>query len=118
VAVLGTSPDFGSGRCDTLGRSATVADCSSFSLSSLVISGSCGGDAGVIFPLSLVFAFDWSPKMESLSSLMEEALLIRPDCPSSAARRSFSRRVSRPRLWQYQNTNSSTKVGQLNPRRV
>jgi hypothetical protein len=111
VAVFGTSPALGSGRCETLGMSCTVAGFSSLSLPSLMMSGSWGGDAGVSFLPSL--ADGLASKMESASSLMEEAVLMFSDCPSSAARRSFSRRVSRPRLWQYQNTNSSTARSQF-----
>jgi hypothetical protein len=114
VAVSATCPDLGSGRCETLGKSFTVADVPSFSLPSLMMSGSWGVEATPA-PLSPSTAFGLAPKIESsspASPLMEEALLMCPVSPCSAARRSFSRRVSRPRLWQYQNTKSSTITSQ------
>jgi hypothetical protein len=55
----------------------------------------------------------FSPNIESLSSLTEEALLAAAELAFSTARRSFSRRVSRPRLWQYQKTKRRTKIGSV-----
>jgi hypothetical protein len=99
------SPSFGSGRWLTLGRSETAA-AGSPSLLSLMMSGSTG--CSVDEPTGLRFGL--SPKMESASSfsLVDDAPLARDDSPWSAARRSFSRRVSLPRLWQYQKTKSRT----------
>lgn len=116
VPNTGAFPSFGSGKWLTLGRPAIAsAVASSRALSSRIISGSVGcsvdiAAAGPPEPTGLRLGL--SPKIESLSSLMDEALLTRADSPSSAARRSFSRRVSRPRLWQYQKTKSRTTASQ------
>jgi hypothetical protein len=108
-AGSGTFPSFGSGRWLTLGISETAA-AGSASLLSLMMSGS----VGCSFDEPTGLRFGLSPKIESASSfsLMKDAALTRDDSPSSVARRSFSRRVSRPRLWQYQKTKRRTMLRQ------
>lgn len=105
----------GLGRSFTLGISATVAlGALDASGSSEMTSGGCGLSSAPLClldsPLLLKFALD--ANMESASDTIDEAEDARFEPPaSSAAKRSFSsfsRRVSRPRLWQYQNTKSST----------
>lgn len=111
LASTGAFPSFGSGKWLTLGKSLTAAAGASSSLLSLMISGSWGTSrfccVADVDPTGLRLIL--SPKIESLSlsSLMDDALLACAEA-SSTVRRSFSSRVSRPRLWQYQNTNRST----------
>lgn len=111
--AYGTCPpaSFGSGKWLTLGKLFTAAVlASSSSFLSLMINGSCGTSLSRCAAASdgSGLRLGTSPKIESASSFMEDALLARAESASSAARRSFSRRVSRPRLWQYQKTNKST----------
>jgi hypothetical protein len=90
-----------------------VDDVASSSLPSPIMRGGAGfstsfGLLDSLIALALTLALAGSPKMESPSSVKEEALLARAGSDSLAARLSFSRRVSRPRLWQYQKTKRRT----------
>lgn len=83
-----SSSGCGLGRWLTLGKFCTLADASCPSVTA-------GVDVVASVPSSFAFSLALSPKIESASSLIEDAVLA----PAfSAARRSFSKRTSLPRL--------------------